>query len=68
MIRETNRYIAKMEYYYNKDPATASRVFQAGLKKFALGQDTQLCGLLNNYLDFLISLNDDSSTCVYTLK
>lgn len=50
-----------MEYYYNKDPITAGKVLQVGMKKFATGQDTQLSGLLNHYLDFLIAMNDDGS-------
>lgn len=45
-----------MEYHWNKEPSVATKVFDLGLKTFSEDVEYVL-----NYLDFLISLNDDSS-------
>ncbi|KAG0148416.1 hypothetical protein CROQUDRAFT_654918 [Cronartium quercuum f. sp. fusiforme G11] len=47
---------AMMEYHWNKEASVATKVFDLGLKSFSEDVDYVL-----NYLDFLISLNDDSN-------
>jgi cleavage stimulation factor subunit 3 len=47
---------AMMEYHWNKEPAVATKVFDLGLKSFSEDVNYVL-----QYLDFLITLNDDSS-------
>ncbi|KAH9811625.1 hypothetical protein DFH28DRAFT_1084886 [Melampsora americana] len=47
---------AMMEYHWNKEASVATKVFDLGLKSFSEDVEYVL-----NYLDFLISLNDDSN-------
>ncbi|PLW18409.1 hypothetical protein PCANC_08861 [Puccinia coronata f. sp. avenae] len=47
---------AMMEYHWNKEPAVATKVFDLGLKSFSEDVNYVL-----QYLDFLITLNDDSN-------
>lgn len=47
---------AMMEYHWNKEPAVATKVFDLGLKTFS--DDVQY---VLQYLNFLITLNDDSN-------
>lgn len=45
-----------MEYYNSKEPIVAGKIFELGLKSF--GDDADF---VEQYLDFLIQLNDDNS-------
>lgn len=45
-----------MEYHANKDAAVATRIFELGLKQFAEEPDYVI-----KYLQFLLSINDDTS-------
>lgn len=45
-----------MEYHWNKEPKVATNVFELGLKLFSEEVDYVV-----RYLDFLISINDDTS-------
>lgn len=47
---------AMMEYHNNKDAAVATRIFELGLKQFAEETDYVI-----KYLQFLLSINDDTS-------
>lgn len=47
---------AMMEYHANKDSAVAIRIFELGLKLFA--DDVEY---VVRYLQFLLSINDDTS-------
>jgi len=47
---------AMMEYHWNKEPAVATKVFDLGLKTFSEDVNYVL-----QYLNFLITLNDDSN-------
>ncbi|KAI8451386.1 hypothetical protein BY996DRAFT_8534553 [Phakopsora pachyrhizi] len=47
---------AMMEYYWNKEASVATKVFDLGLKTFSEDVDYVL-----KYLNFLITLNDDSN-------
>lgn len=51
---------ALMEYYVNKDPIVAGKIFEVGLKTFPLNEDS--VDYVLHYLDFLMSLNDDNNT------
>lgn len=51
-----SRSIALMEYYNSKEPIVAGKIFELGLKSF--GDDPDF---VEQYLDFLIQLNDDNS-------
>ena len=68
---------ALMEYYVNKDPVVAGKIFEVGLKTFPLGtkddsddlstnikDDDGGVGYILRYVDFLICLNDDNSMCI----
>lgn len=46
-----------VEYHSNKAPAIAVKVFEVGLKSFA--DDV---AFVTGYLQFLLSINDDTST------
>ncbi|GAB5590553.1 mRNA 3'-end-processing protein rna14 [Umbelopsis nana] len=48
---------ALMEYYNSKEPIVAGKIFELGLKSF--GDDPDF---VEQYLDFLIQLNDDNNT------
>ncbi|CAO3666397.1 unnamed protein product [Umbelopsis ramanniana] len=48
---------ALMEYYNSKEPIVAGKIFELGLKSF--GDDADF---VEQYLDFLIQLNDDNNT------
>jgi cleavage stimulation factor subunit 3 len=52
---------ALMEFYVNKDPVVAGKIFEVGLKTFPLNEDKQAVGYVLQYLDFLMCLNDDNS-------
>jgi hypothetical protein len=45
-----------MEFYNSKEPTVAGKIFELGLKSF--GDDPDF---VEQYLDFLIQLNDDNS-------
>jgi cleavage stimulation factor subunit 3 len=45
-----------MEYHTNKDPAVAVRIFELGFKLFPDDVDYVI-----RYLQFLLSINDDTS-------
>ncbi|KAJ3037678.1 mRNA 3'-end-processing protein rna14 [Rhizophlyctis rosea] len=53
---------AMMELYCNRDSSVAGRIFEVGLKAFNLAEDEQAPKFVLEYLDFLISLNDDNNT------
>jgi cleavage stimulation factor subunit 3 len=53
--------LALMEFYVNKDPVVAGKIFEVGLKTFPLNEDKQAVGYVIQYLDFLMCLNDDNS-------
>lgn len=50
------RFIAMMEYHWNKEPKVATNVFELGLKTFSENID-----YVGRYLDFLMATNDDTS-------
>jgi len=47
-----------MEYHVNKDSSVAIRIFELGLKMFSEEVDYVV-----KYLQFLLSINDDTSAC-----
>lgn len=53
---------ALMEYHINKDAKIAARIFEFSLKTFDLQEDPQAEDLVLQYLDFLVSLNNDTNT------
>ncbi|KAI8897597.1 hypothetical protein BC833DRAFT_649433 [Globomyces pollinis-pini] len=53
---------ALMEYYVNKDPVVAGKIFELGLKSFPIAEDPQAAEYVLHYLDFLMCLNDDNNT------
>lgn len=53
---DTRFSLALMEYYNSKEPIVAGKIFELGLKSF--GDDADF---VEQYLDFLIQLNDDNS-------
>lgn len=46
-----------MEYHKNNAPEVAKKIFKLGIAQF--GEDVEY---IHTYLDFLINLNDDTST------
>ena len=52
-----------MEYYNSKEPIVAGKIFELGLKSF--GDDADF---VEQYLDFLIQLNDDNSKFCYHIS
>jgi cleavage stimulation factor subunit 3 len=53
---------ALMEYYVNKDPTVAGKIFELGMKSFPLAEDPESTEYIIRYLDFLMCLNDDNNT------
>ncbi|KAI9031293.1 hypothetical protein DFJ74DRAFT_655243 [Hyaloraphidium curvatum] len=53
---------ALMEHYISKDPQVAGRIFELGLKNIPEGSGELLVGYTSEYLDWLISQNDDNNT------
>jgi cleavage stimulation factor subunit 3 len=53
---------ALMEYYVNKDPVVAGKIFELGMKTFPLNEDEGSTEYILRYLDFLMCLNDDNNT------
>jgi hypothetical protein len=53
--------IALMEYYVNKDPTVAGKIFELGMKEFPLNEDSQSTNYVLRYIDFFQCLNDDNS-------
>jgi cleavage stimulation factor subunit 3 len=51
-----------MEYYVNKDPVVAGKIFEVGLKTFPLTEDPYATQYVLHYLEFLMCLNDDNNT------
>jgi cleavage stimulation factor subunit 3 len=52
---------ALMEHYISKDPQVAGRIFELGLKSVPEGNGELLVPYISEYLDWLISQNDDNS-------
>lgn len=52
---------ALMEHYISKDPQVAGRIFELGMKNVADGNGDLLVAYVCEYLDWLISQNDDNS-------
>jgi len=48
-----------MEYHCTKDMGIASRIFEKGLEIFSDEVD-----FVSHYLGFLLSVNDENSTCL----
>lgn len=58
---------ALMEFYVNKDPVVAGKIFEVGLKTFPVSSTVEEDGgdgvlYILKYIDFLMCLNDDNST------
>ncbi|KAI8905512.1 hypothetical protein EDD86DRAFT_194001 [Gorgonomyces haynaldii] len=53
---------ALMEFYVNKDPVVAGKIFELGLKTFNIAEDPHAAEFICRYVDFLICLNDDNNT------
>lgn len=53
---------ALMEYYVNKDPIVAGKIFELGIKTFNISEDPHATSFVVQYIDFLICLNDDNNT------
>jgi cleavage stimulation factor subunit 3 len=51
-----------MEYYVNKDPVVAGKIFEVGLKTFPLTEDPYATQYVLHYLEILMCLNDDNNT------
>jgi cleavage stimulation factor subunit 3 len=51
-----------MEYYVNKDPVVAGKIFEVGIKTFALDKDEYATQYVLHYIEFLTCLNDDNNT------
>ena len=52
---------AFMEYFTNKEPTIAGKVFEAGLKEFPLNTDPQAANYVLRYIDYFMCLNDDNN-------
>lgn len=56
---------ALMEHYISKDPQVAGRIFELGLKNVPEGNNGDLLvAYISEYLDWLISQNDDNSELI----
>jgi cleavage stimulation factor subunit 3 len=53
---------ALMEFYVNKDPTVAGKIFELGMKTFNIAQDKHAAVFICRYIDFLVCLNDDNNT------
>lgn len=53
---------ALMEFYVNKDPVVAGKIFELGMKTFNIAQDKYAPVFICRYIDFLVCLNDDNNT------
>jgi cleavage stimulation factor subunit 3 len=53
---------ALMEFYVNKDPIVAGKIFELGMKTFNMNEDVHATTFICRYIDFLICLNDDNNT------
>jgi hypothetical protein len=55
-----------LEFFCNKDPVVAGKIFEVGMRNMDLGdEDTPL--YVMHYLDFLTSMNDENSNLIYDL-
>lgn len=57
-----------MEHYISKDPSVAGRIFELGLKNVPEGNGDLLVAYISEYLDWLISQNDENSGSETDLK
>ena len=52
---------AFMEYFTNKEPTIAGKVFEAGLKEFPINIDPQASNYVLRYIDYFMCLNDENN-------